>query len=144
MLGSWKRRGKPRHRERAGIICRSKKSKELAGKTLFIDAVHEIARVGTQSFLQPEHQEKILAAYRAFADEPEFAAVATTDEILSKSGDLTVHHYVDRKSLKATQSTTTLRETWGQFEIDGREFWMSMDELSDTLDSTIAEEVTDV
>ena len=126
------------------IICRSKKSKELTGKTLFIDAVHEIARVGTQSFLKPEHQEKILAAYRAFADEPEFSAVATTDQILSKNGDLTVHHYVDRKSSIRTESTASLRETWDQFETDGREFWMSMDELSDTLDSTIDEEVADV
>ena len=126
------------------VICRSKKGKELAGKTLFIDAVHEISRLGTQSFLQPEHQEKILAAYRAFTNETEFAAVATTDQILSKKGDLTVHHYVDRKSSIRTDSTASLRETWDQFETDGREFWMSMDELSDTLESTIDEEVADV
>jgi type I restriction enzyme M protein len=125
------------------VICRSKKSKQLAGKTLFIDAVHEIARLGTQSFLQPEHQEKILAAYRAFANEPEFSAVATTDQILSKKGDLTVHHYVDRKSSIATGSTASLREAWDQFETDGREFWLSIDELSDTLDTTITEEVAD-
>ena len=125
------------------VICRSQKPKAVAGKTLFIDAVHEIARVGIQSFLLPEHQERILATYRAFADESEFAAVATTDQILSKKGDLTVHHYVDRKSPKATGSSPSLRKTWDLLELDGREFWISMDELTDTLDSTIAEEVTD-
>jgi type I restriction enzyme M protein len=123
------------------VICRSQKTKKLAGKTLFIDAVHEIARVGTQSFLQPGHQERILSAYRAFADEPEFAAVATTDQILSKNGNLTVHHYVERKSSAGTESTASLRQTWDQFETDGREFWMSMDELTETLDDIVVEEV---
>ena len=43
------------------------------GKVLFINAVHEVAREQAQSFLTPEHQERILAAYQAFADEPGFA-----------------------------------------------------------------------
>ena len=82
---------------------------------------------------------------RIFMDgETEFAAVATTDQVLSKKGDLTVHHYVDRKSSIRTDSTASLRETWDQFETGGREFWMSMDKLSDTLESTIDEEVADV
>ena len=43
------------------------------GKVLFIDAVNEVARERAQSFLKPEHQQRILAAYQAFADEPGFA-----------------------------------------------------------------------
>lgn len=37
------------------VICRSKKPKSIKGKTLFIDAVHEVVREGTQNFLKAEH-----------------------------------------------------------------------------------------
>ncbi|MCB9910033.1 MAG: SAM-dependent DNA methyltransferase, partial [Planctomycetes bacterium] len=53
------------------VICRSKKTKSIKGKTLFIDAVHDVARENTQSFLKPEHQGRILAAYQAFQNGPE-------------------------------------------------------------------------
>ena len=126
------------------VICRSKKPKVRKGKTLFIDAVHEIARENTQSFLQSEHQSQILAAYQAFENETEFAAVATTDEILAKSGDLTVHHYVARKATRSTaKSTESLAENWKHFETAGREFWMEIDELVETLNSDVAEKVID-
>ena len=55
---------------------------EFKGKVLFIDAVHDVERERAQSFLKPEHQSRILAAYQAFADDPGFAKVATIEEIL--------------------------------------------------------------
>ena len=126
------------------VICRSKKPKDRKGKTLFIDAVHEIARENTQSFLQSEHQSRILAAYQAFEYETEFAAVSTTDEMLAKSGDLTVHHYVARKATRsAAKSTESLAENWKHFDTAGREFWMEIDKLVETLDSDVAEKVID-
>ena len=38
--------------------------------------IHEIARERAQSFLKPEHQSRVLAAYKAFSDEPGLAVVA--------------------------------------------------------------------
>ncbi len=66
------------------VICRTQKPADRQGKILFIDAVHEVARERAQSFLKPEHQERILAAYQAFADEPGFATVATIAEVLAE------------------------------------------------------------
>lgn len=126
------------------VICRSQKSKERKGKTLFIDAVHEIAREGTQSFLRSEHQSRILTAYQAFEADGEFSAVATTDGILAKGGDLTVHHYVTSKTSVSAESTESLTATWDEFDTSGRAFWMSMDQLVETLDCVIAEAATDV
>src|SRR5204862_2943721 len=60
------------------VICRTKKDGAHQGRVLFIDAVHEVARERAQSFLKREHQERIVKAYQAFADEPGFAAVAST------------------------------------------------------------------
>jgi len=125
------------------VICRSQKPKGREGKTLFIDAVHEISREGTQSFLTPEHQSRILAAYRAFEAEDEFAAVATTDEILAKDGNLTVHHYVDRRATVSPESAQSLTEMWDRFYTEGREFWMAIDELVETIEGISAEGAAD-
>jgi len=127
------------------VICRSNKAKSRERRTLFIDAVHEIARENTQSFLRSEHQQRILSAYRAFENEPEFAHVAKTEEILAQDGDLTVHHYVVRNSANGrAQSGQSLAEVWQKFDADGREFWMEMDGLVETLEGVIGEAVGDV
>ena len=126
------------------VICRSKKPKMTAGKTLFIDAVHEIARENTQSFLRTEHQQRILKAYQAIENEPEFAHVATTAEVLAQKGDLTVHHYVTRKpTVSSSGYNKSLAEAWGQFDSEGREFWTGMDALVETLDEVVAQEAGD-
>lgn len=59
------------------IVCRTRKPPERQGRILFIDAVHEVARMQGQSFLKSEHQSRILSAYQSYADEPGFAKVAT-------------------------------------------------------------------
>ena len=64
------------------VICRSQKPADRSGKILFVQAVDQIHRERSQSFLTPEHQVRILEAYRKFANDPGFAAVATTDEVL--------------------------------------------------------------
>jgi type I restriction enzyme M protein len=126
------------------VICRSKKPRGRSGRTLFIDAVHEIARENTQSFLRADHQERILRAYQAFDNEPEFAHVATTEEILANDGDLTVHHYVTRKvAHKGPESTQSLAQVWDRFDANGREFWTGMDALVEMLESVVAEESGD-
>src|SRR5207249_8116458 len=62
------------------VICRTQKPVERRGKILFIDATHSIARERGQSFLRPEHQERILKAYRNFADEAGFSRVSSVQE----------------------------------------------------------------
>lgn len=126
------------------VICRSTKSRGRRGRTLFIDAVHEIARENTQSFLRAKHQERILRAYQAFESDPEFAHVATTEEILANDGDLTVHHYVTRKvANRGPESTQSLAQVWERFDADGREFWTGMDAVFEMLESVVAEETGD-
>ena len=89
------------------VVCRTRKPAERQGKILFIDAVHEVARERAQSFLKPEHQQRILAAYRAFADEPGFAKVATIDEVLAKDANLSIPRYVRPVSGRRTRRVET-------------------------------------
>ena len=78
------------------VVCNRSKPAARKGKVLFIDAVNEVTRERAQSFLKPEHQQRILAAYKAFADEPGFAKVATLAEIAAKEGNLSIPLYVKR------------------------------------------------
>jgi type I restriction enzyme M protein len=124
------------------VICRSRKTKDRKGRILFIDAVKEVARQNAQSFLKPEHQSKILAAYQSFSGQPGFAHVATTDEVLAKDGDLSIPKYVE-KVKSSTEGSLDLPVSWANFESDGRSFWSEMDSLVEMLDGVVAEEAND-
>ena len=126
------------------IICRSRKGPERQGRILFIDAVNEIAREKGQSFLRPEHQARILEAYRAFADEADFSAVVSTADVLENEGSLSIARYVKKAKPQVNRGEeVTLGDAWGAFEADGRDFWKGMDALSDMLDGLAHAEAAD-
>lgn len=79
------------------VICRTRKPKKGQRKVLFIDAVSEVARVQAQSFLTPEHQERIFQAYQAFSDKVGFAQVASLKEIAAQDYSLSIPLYVRRR-----------------------------------------------
>ncbi|GAA1143036.1 class I SAM-dependent DNA methyltransferase [Kribbella jejuensis] len=76
------------------VILRAAKPPERRGKVLLINAVGEVAREQTQSFLRETHQHKILSAYHAFEDQDGFAAVATLNQIAEKAYSLAIPLYV--------------------------------------------------
>lgn len=126
------------------VICRTRKPAARKGKVLFIDAVHEVARERAQSFLKPEHQERILKAYRAFADEPGFAKAATIAEVLQKEGNLSIPRYVRPVGSGASNGGgQDLKTAWAIFDASGRELWQQMDALVEMLDGVVAEEMPD-
>ncbi len=63
------------------VVCRTQEAAAAQGQ----DAVHRRGERGRPragaELPEPEHQQRILAAYETFADEPGFAKVATLDEI---------------------------------------------------------------
>jgi type I restriction enzyme M protein len=125
-------------------ICRSKKGAPNKGRILFIDAVAAVARERAQSFLRAEHQDRILAAYQAFKDEPGFSAVVAVGDVLANGGNLSIARYVKKVKLAAVEENgTSVAATWAAFEDQGREFWLQMDELVGMLDGVVAEEVDD-
>ncbi|MEM8605877.1 MAG: class I SAM-dependent DNA methyltransferase [Myxococcota bacterium] len=126
------------------LVCRSVKPADRQGKILFIDAVKEVARVRGQSFLRPEHQAKILDAYRNFVDQPGFAAVVTIRETLAQGGNLSIPRYVKKApNSDSTGAIQSLSAAWISFEDEGGEFWGEMDSLVELLDCAIGEEAAD-
>ena len=80
-------------------ICVLNKAKpaERRGKVLFIDAAQEgYFRQGkAQNYLDPEHIEKIAAAYQEFEEVDRFAHVADLQEIEDNDYNLNISRYVD-------------------------------------------------
>ena len=124
------------------VICNGKKSGVRKSKVLFVDAVNEVTRERAQSFLKPEHQQRILQALKTFGDVPGFAKVATVAEIGANAGNLSIPQYVKQISAAPTtdsnDNAVSLRSAWDQWQTDGRVFWQQMDVLVETLDGLIA------
>ncbi|MBN1148738.1 MAG: SAM-dependent DNA methyltransferase [Anaerolineales bacterium] len=120
------------------VICRSRKPPERQGKVLFIDALNEIARERSMSFLRPDHQSRIAAAYRAFTDKPGFASLASLQNIAAQEYSLSIPLYVRRNEAlrepRADYEAGSLRQLWDAWERDGRIFWQEMDVLVEMLD----------
>ncbi|RAX44908.1 SAM-dependent DNA methyltransferase [Arthrobacter sp. AQ5-06] len=76
------------------VTLRTQKPDERKGRVLFINAINEYAREQAQSFLREPNQQKILATYEAFADEPVFAKVAKLEDIAGKGFSLAIPMYV--------------------------------------------------
>lgn len=97
------------------VICRSSKPKNRQGKVLFINAVDEVTRQQSQSFLTEAHISRIVDAYRAFKDVDGFAAVATVDQLRSNQANLNIVNYVAKKSnnVIAVDLPTSL-EAWNK------------------------------
>ncbi|WP_454164285.1 N-6 DNA methylase [Gordonia iterans] len=71
------------------------KLKDRAGKVLFINADRDYREGRAQNYLEPEHIEKIVSAYRAFEDVPGFARAISRAELAENDDNLNIRRYVD-------------------------------------------------
>jgi type I restriction enzyme M protein len=76
------------------VVLRANRPAQQRDRVLFINAVDLVARERAQSFLRPAHQDAMLDAYRAYADQPGLAAVATVDQIAAQGYSLAIPLYV--------------------------------------------------
>ena len=76
------------------VICRTDKPKSRKGKILLINAINEVTRERSQSFLTDEHIAHICKAYESFTAEPGFAYVVTREELRSNAGNLSIPLYI--------------------------------------------------
>ena len=117
-------------------ICVLNKAKpvERRGKVLFIDAAQEgYFRQGkAQNFIDPEHIEKIIGAYRAFEKTDRFAHVADLEEIEANDFNLNISRYVDTTE---PVEVISVEEALGQL----REAERKRDEAVTRMDDLLAE-----
>ncbi|MEW1986249.1 type I restriction-modification system subunit M [Pseudarthrobacter oxydans] len=79
------------------LVLRPKgsKTKDRENKVLFINADRDYREGRAQNYLEPEHIEKIVSAFRAFEDVPGFARVVDLNELAVNSHNLNIRRYVD-------------------------------------------------
>jgi type I restriction enzyme M protein len=79
------------------LILRAKGSKppERRGKVLFINADREYTEGRAQNALRPQHEQKIVATYRDFADVDGFAKVVTAADLAENDFNCNIRRYAD-------------------------------------------------
>lgn len=123
------------------VVCRARKPPARRGKVLFIDAVNEVSRERSQSFLRKDHQDRILNAYRGFTTEPGFAAVVGREGVAAQGFSLSIPLYVKRSASAAhTAGELTLADTWADWEQAGRLFWEQIEAVVDVLNGAAAQQ----
>ncbi|MEV5644033.1 class I SAM-dependent DNA methyltransferase [Streptomyces flaveolus] len=65
------------------------------GQVLFINAEREVVTGRSQNRLEPQNVEKIVDAFREWADIPGFSRVVSLDEIVANDFNLNIRRYVD-------------------------------------------------
>ena len=120
------------------VVCRTRKAPERRGRVLFINAINEVTRERAQSFLEADHIARIVAAYRAFADEDGFACVVTLDELRANHANLNISLYVRptlaRNEDGTAQTAPALAEVLAAWQASSRVLRTSMDALFTTLE----------
>ncbi len=91
------------------IVCRMKKPEERSEKILFINAIREITHEKAQSFLELQHIEKIVKAYREFEDNDDFSKVVSIKGVLANDGNMSIPLYLS--STENNGHEHTLEET---------------------------------
>ena len=120
------------------VISRTSKPPQRLGKVLFINAVDEVIRERSMSYLKPEQQERIAQAYRTFADIPGFARVGTMDEIRTNDGNLSIPLYVRGRGLseaKAEYAADGLKEAIRAWEQSSNKANGLINQLLNTLEN---------
>ena len=108
------------------LVCRTKKPKTRKGKVLFINAVDEVARERSQSFLRLKNITRIAEAYKSFEPEDGFTVVASLDEIRTHEGSLNIALYVRPV---ATGSSGNLPDAVREWRTGSKQLRSSMAEL---------------
>jgi len=125
------------------VICRNDKPAKRRGKVIFIDAVNEVTRERSTSYLKPEHQERIADAYHDFKDIAGFAKVASLDEIRDNDGNLSIPLYGHSISMrgravgdeKGEYATNGLRNAVKAWEESSIQLSSTLDDLLKTLEN---------
>lgn len=85
------------------LITNTNKPKKRRGKILIINAVKEVRQDKNMGFLEESHIQMIFGAYKAFADQDDFAVVATLKEIAAEKYNLAINRYIRPDSHDVTE-----------------------------------------
>lgn len=115
------------------LVTTTNKVEDRKGKILFINAVEEVRQDKNMAFLDGEHIERILKAYKSFMDIDGFCKVVSVDDILGKGRSLNISLYVSNvKGDSEQKDFSELYSDWIQSSLSLKE---SMEQLFSELEN---------
>lgn len=115
------------------LICNMNKSKERKNKILFINAVNEVRREKTMSYMDRHHRDKIEDAYNRFEDIENFCKVEDINTILEKNNaNLNVQLYARPK--EENKYEISLEEAINNWEISSKQLKNSFEQMIKVLE----------
>ncbi|NUM32957.1 MAG: SAM-dependent DNA methyltransferase [Candidatus Brocadiae bacterium] len=108
------------------LILRNNKQKDRKGKILFINAVNEVHKERSDSYLEREHIDRIVDAYQQYQDVDAFAKVATKEQVLGNSGNLSIRLYTSSQENKPQND---LSQLYNDLQTSSENMQKSMEDL---------------
>lgn len=97
------------------VICRSRKPENHKGHILFINAVNEVTRKNAQSYLEPQHIDKIATAYEKFESDDDIAKKVSIRDIEKDDFSLSIPLYVKDPSAISVEMVMTVQDSYGSW-----------------------------
>jgi type I restriction enzyme M protein len=94
------------------LIRRTNKPKNRKEKILFINGKDDVIENKGQAFLTEAHIEKLFKAYKDFKDIPNYAKVATLDEVFANNGNMNINFYVKRNNENGEKGFEDIYDRW--------------------------------
>lgn len=115
------------------MICRMNKHPERREHVLFINAVNEVERKNAQSYLEQHHIARIATAYDSYANDSDFAKVATIQDIANNNFSLSIPLYVKPEVNEADVDDRTVQEHYDSWLAASKMMKLSYEKLNTLL-----------
>lgn len=116
------------------VICRTEKPDAHKNNILFINAVNEVTRKNSQSYLEPQHIDRISKACIDYKNESEFAKVVSIREIEENNFSLSISLYTQAATDKASeQDICSVQEGYDNWKNSSLELRKCCDKLNELL-----------
>ena len=111
------------------VICRTNKPLAHRGKVMFINAVHDVIRKNSQSYLTDEHIEKIAGAYREYSEIDGFAHATSIDDIAQHNYSLNIVLYANPTTEENDKDDRSFSECYSGWDESRFDLSMKYDDL---------------
>jgi type I restriction enzyme M protein len=103
------------------VICRTNKAPNRKGRILFINAVNEVTRINSQSYLEKQHIQRISEVYNNFSDIEAFAKVISITDVEKNNYSLSIPLYISEPEYEGEQSYPSIRESFEEWNNSSQE-----------------------
>jgi type I restriction enzyme M protein len=114
------------------LVTKTNKEVSKKGKILFINAVKEVKQESNMGYLEPQHVDKIFAAYMNFSSQDSFSVLVDTQDVLARNANMAINLYIRPDSL-ADRIEVPFANVYEKWQRSGDSLKVSMGNLFEEL-----------